>query len=67
MADPVTLGVSITGLVGAYKAYTDYKAAVTKATVEQTSPLAKSATATTGQQAAPLVKATIQQHGDARA
>ena len=30
MADPITLGVIITGLVGAYKAYTEYKAAVAR-------------------------------------
>ena len=31
MADPVTVGVIITGLVSAYKAYAEYKAAVGKA------------------------------------
>ena len=63
MADPVTLGVIITGLVGAYKAYTDYKAAVAKTGEKEAAP-AKSAEAAKGEQAAPLVKAAVQQHGD---
>ncbi len=67
MADPITIGVIITGLVGAYKAYTEYKAAVVKAQAEQKSAPAKSAEATKGEQAAPLVKAAVQQHGDAKA
>lgn len=61
MADPVTLGVIITGLVGAYKAYADYKAATVKEVAA-----AKSAEAAKGEQAAPLVKAAVQQHGDAK-
>src|SRR6266508_2373586 len=65
MADPVTLGVIITGLVGAYKAYTDYKAAVAKTGEKEAAP-AKSAEAAKGDQAAPLVKAALQQHGDAK-
>ena len=66
MADPVTLGVIITGLVGAYKAYTDYRAAVAKAKAEQKSAPAKSEAAAKGEQVAPLVKAAVQQHGDAK-
>jgi hypothetical protein len=58
MADPVTLGVIITGLVGAYKA------AVVKAGEKQAAP-AKRAEVAKGEQAAPLVKAIMQQHGDA--
>lgn len=67
MADPVTLGVIITGLVGAYKAYTEYKAAVVKAEAERAAPPAKSDQAAKGEQAAPLVKAAVQQHGDPKA
>lgn len=66
MADPVTLGVIITGLVGAYKAYAEYKAAVVKADTEQKPAPAKTEEATKGEQAAPLVKAAVQQHGDAK-
>lgn len=66
MTDPVTLGVIITGLVGAYKAYTEYKAAVVKAEAEQKAAPAKAEEATKGEQAAPLVKAAVQQHGDGK-
>ena len=66
MADPVTLGVIITGLVGAYKAYTEYKATVAKAEEKKEAAPAKSAEVTKGEQAAPLVKAAVQQHGDAK-
>lgn len=62
MTDPITLGVIITGLVGAYKAYAEYRAAVAKAQAEP----AKSEAAAQGEQAAPLVKAAVQQRGDAR-
>jgi len=64
MADPVTLGVIITGLVGAYKAYTEYKAATAKTGEKDAAPT-KSAEAAKGEQAAPLVKAAVQQHGSA--
>jgi hypothetical protein len=67
MADPVTLGVIITGLVGAYKAYADYKAAVAKAAEQKQATPIKSAEAAKGEQAAPLVQAAVQQHGDAKA
>jgi len=66
MADPVTLGVIITGLVGAYKAYTDYKAAVAKTEAEKKAAPTKDAEAAKGEQAAPLVKAAVQQHGDTK-
>lgn len=66
MADPVTLGVIITGLVGAYKAYAEYKAAVVKAQAEQKPAPAKDAEVAKGEQTAPLVKASVQQHGDAK-
>jgi hypothetical protein len=66
MADPVTLGVIITGLVGAYKAYTEYKATVVKAKAEKKAAPTKDAEAAKGEQAAPLVKAAVQQHGDAK-
>src|SRR5436305_11464842 len=64
MADPVTLGVIITGLVGAYKAYTEYKAAVVKAEEKKEAAPTKSAEAAKGEQAAPLIKAAVLQHGD---
>jgi hypothetical protein len=67
MADPVTLGVIITGLVGAYKAYADYKAAVAKAEAEKKAAPTKDAEAARGEQAAPLIQAAVQQHGDAKA
>jgi hypothetical protein len=59
---PVTLGVIITGLVGAYKAYTDYKAAVAKTGEKEATP-AKSAEAAKGEQAAQVVETGIQQYG----
>lgn len=61
MIDPTPF---ITGLVGVFSAYTTYKAAVAKAEAEQTTPLAKSDDAAKGEQAAPLIKAAVQQHGD---
>lgn len=64
MADPVTLGVIITGLVGAYKAYAEYKAAV--AGKQQAAAPAKSAEIVKGEQIAPLVNEAVQQHGDAK-
>lgn len=61
MAEPITLAAAvITGLVGAYKAYTEYRAAVDKAKLEHAAPPAQSAEAKTGQQ----VAAIVQQHGD---
>jgi hypothetical protein len=63
MADPVTLGVIITGLVGAYKAYADYKAAVVKAAAKQAPAPAKSAAAVQGEQVAPIITAGVEQHG----
>lgn len=65
MAEPITIATAvITGLVGAYKAYTEYKAAVAKAETEKTPPPAKSPDAAQGEQAAPIIKAGVQQHGD---
>ena len=66
MADPVTVGVIITGLVSAYKAYAEYKAAVGKAQAEQQPAPAKTAEVAKGEHAAPLVKASVQQHGEAK-
>jgi len=66
MADPVTLGVIVTGLVGAYKAYADYKAASTKNATPQNSedtPPQKSAPVTNGEQIAPVLKDAIERHG----
>lgn len=63
MADPVTLGVIITGLVGAYKAYTEYKAAVAKLREKQDTPPSKGEAAAKGEQVAPLIKAAVEQHG----
>jgi hypothetical protein len=65
MADPITIGIAvITGLVGAYKAYTEYKAAVVKAQAEQQAAPAKTEEAAKGEQIAQVVKAAVQQHGD---
>jgi len=65
MAEPITIGVAvITGLVGAYKAYTEYKAAVVKARAEQKAEPAKDAEVSKGEQVATVVKAAVQQHGD---
>jgi catalase (peroxidase I) len=64
MADPVTLGVIITGLVGAYKAYTEYKAATAKATETKAPPPAKTPEAMQGEQAALIIRAGVQQHGE---
>jgi hypothetical protein len=65
MAEPITIGVAvITGLVGAYKAYTEYKAAVVKAQAEQKPEPDKSEEAAKGQQVADIVKAGVEQHGN---
>lgn len=66
MADPVTLGVIITGLVSAYTAYTTYKAAVVKAEAEQKPAPPKTEEVTKGEQAAPIIKAGVAQHGEAK-
>lgn len=64
MTDPVTLGVIITGLVGAYKAYTEYRAAVDKPRAEKAAEPPKTAEAATGEKVAAVIKAAVQQHGD---
>jgi len=64
MADPITIGVAvITGLVGAYKAYTEYKAAVVKAQAEQQVAPAKSGEVAKGEQVATVVETGIQKYG----
>jgi hypothetical protein len=63
MFDPATLGVIIPGLVSAYKAYADYKAATVKAESEQKSAPTKSPEVVQGEQAAPLVKQAVQELG----
>jgi hypothetical protein len=63
MIDPASLSALITGLVGTYKAYADYRAATAQATAKQLVAPAKSAEAAQGEQAAPIVKAAVQQHG----
>ena len=66
MADPLTLGVIINGLVGAYKAYAVYKAASAKTVTPQNredTPPQKNAPATTGEQIAPVLKNAIDKHG----
>lgn len=66
MAEPVTIATAvITGLVGAYKAYADYKAATAKAEEKGEPKPAKSEEAAKGEQAAPIIKAGVAQHGDA--
>ena len=57
----------ITGLVGAYTAYTQYQAAVTTATTRQAPPPPKPVEAAQGEQAALLVQAAVAQHGDTKA
>lgn len=65
MADPITIGTAvITGLVGAYKAYADYKAAAAKAAAEQQPAPPQDAEAARGAQVAPQITAAVQQHGD---
>ena len=65
MAEPITLAAAvITGLVGAYKAYTEYKAATFKATEAKAPPPAKSDDAAKGEQAAPIIKVGVAQHGE---
>jgi len=65
MADPLTLGVIINGLVGAYKAYAVYKAASTKTATPQKSEDTpqKGAPVTVGEQLAPVLKNAIERHG----
>ncbi len=65
MADPVTITALITGLVGVYKAYAEYKATVAKADAKQAPAPAKSEQATKGEQTAPIIKAGVEQYGDA--
>jgi uncharacterized membrane protein YebE (DUF533 family) len=65
MAEPITIaGVVIGGLVSAYKAYTEYKAATTKAAEAKAPAPAKSEAAVKGEQAAPIIKAGVEQHGE---
>ena len=66
MADPVTITAIITGLVGAFTAYTEYKAAVATAAAKQEPPPTKSAAAAQGEQAAPIIQDGIARHGDAK-
>jgi hypothetical protein len=66
MADPVTLGVIVTGLVGAYKAYTEYRAAVVKARENGDTAPPKDAIAEHGEQIAAVVKTAMHHHGDER-
>jgi hypothetical protein len=66
MAEPITIGVAvITGLVGAYKAYTEYKAAVVKVQAEQQAAPAKIEEVAKGEQVAQVVETGIEQHGNA--
>jgi hypothetical protein len=63
MAEPMTIGIAvITGLVGAYKAYTEYKAAVAKTGEKEPAP-AKSAEVVKGEQVAQVVETGIQKYG----
>ncbi|WP_129676554.1 hypothetical protein [Candidatus Chloroploca sp. Khr17] len=63
MLDPVSLGVVITGLVGAYKAYADYRAVVEKARLEQHEPPAKTEAVSKGEQVAQVITAEVATHG----
>jgi hypothetical protein len=65
MADPITIGVAvITGLVGAYKAYTEYKAAVVTAQAAQQAAPAKTEDVAKGEQVAQVVETGIQKYGN---
>jgi len=65
VAEPITIATAvITGLVGAYKAYTEYRAAVAKAAAEQAPPPAKSEAAAQGERDAPIIEAGVARHGD---
>ena len=66
MVDPATIGVIITGLVGAYKAYTEYRAARAAAQQHNEPAPLQNAEASRGEQTAPIVQAAIQHHGDAK-
>jgi hypothetical protein len=64
MAEPITIGIAvITGLVGAYKAYAEYKAAVVKAQAEQKAAPAKTEDVAKGEQVAQVVETGIQTYG----
>lgn len=65
MTEPITIAAVITGIVGAFKAYTEYKAVEVKAEAERKPAPAKSDEAAKGEQAAPIIKAAVTQHGDA--
>jgi hypothetical protein len=64
MADPVTITAIITGLVGAFKAYTEYKAAVVTAAALLVGGGACCTAAAQGEQAAPIIQDGIAQHGE---
>ncbi len=65
MAEPITIASAvITGLVGGYKAYAEYKAAVAKTEEKQEPKPEKSEAAAKGEQAAPIIKAGVERHGD---
>jgi len=63
--DPSLLTPLITGLIGAYTAYAQYKAAV--AAKPQATPAAPPPEAVQGEQVAPLVQAAVAEHGDPKA
>ena len=61
---PITIGIAvITGLVGAYKAYTEYKAAVAKAQAEQQAAPAKTEEVAKGEKVAQVIETGIQKYG----
>lgn len=64
MADPVTVTAIITGLVGAFKAYTDYKAAVAKAGEQGEPAPAKTKEAAQGEAVAKTVREAVARHGE---
>jgi hypothetical protein len=66
MTEPVTIAAVITGLVGAFKAYTDYKAATVQAESAQEAAPEMSKEAQQGETAAKTIKDAVAQHGDAR-
>jgi len=64
MADPVTIGAVITGLVGALTAYMNYRVGMKQAEQKGAAPPAKSEEAAKGETAIEVVKAGIERHGN---
>lgn len=66
MSDPVTIAAVITGLVSAYKAYAEYKAATAKATEKKETSPEQTKEVKQGEVVAQPLKAAVAQHGTAK-